>query len=75
MKLTEAETYAFTEIRRHLKAGATIKASDPNGRVLEPISETEIYGGMTIEYPEGANGVGMVVSGQNADLTRPDPKP
>lgn len=61
MKLTEAEIYAYTEIRRHLNAGATIKATEPHGRVLEPINETEIHSGITIEYPEGSNAVGVIV--------------
>ena len=62
MKLTNAEIHAFQEIRRHLKAGATIKATDSKGRVLDPINDEHIFGGITITYPEGSDAAAVVIA-------------
>ena len=50
-RMQELETnavHALNEIRRHLKAGAVIMATDPDGRVLEFLPDGTIHGGMTI---------------------------
>ena len=41
-------------IRRFLKDGAVIRATDPNGKVLEPHDgggSGDFFGGITISYP------------------------
>jgi len=45
----------LNEIRRWLKEGATIKATDPSGKVLEWQKDGAIYGGLTITAPN--NGI------------------
>jgi hypothetical protein len=44
------ETAALELIRRWLKEGATLKATDPEQPVLETVDGV-FYGGMTITYP------------------------
>lgn len=51
MKPKNEEADILKQIRKWLKCGATIKATDPNGKVLEKVGKDWI-GGMTITYPE-----------------------
>lgn len=49
--LTASETFWFREMKRHLEAGATIKAMDPK-RVLVPLGKRGVYAGLHIVYPD-----------------------
>ena len=61
MKLTKEEERAYSEIKRHLKAGATIRAYNPKGDVLEPKGENQMYWGLVIDYPIGNEGVAIQI--------------
>lgn len=50
---TQVERQALCELRRWLKAGATIRATDPTKPVLELLSDGSVLGGLTINFPPG----------------------
>lgn len=51
LRITESDQSkaALDQIRGWLKAGCTIKAIDPNGKVLEPLPDGSIHGGLEVQ--------------------------
>jgi hypothetical protein len=50
----EQAQFIVAVLKRHLTAGATIRATDVS-RVIEPQSDGTVYAGLTVLYPAGSH--------------------